>query len=115
MDFLVDIQLKQYNKFGTKTVTIKENSDGSSSATTEGDRANPNAPNSGNATYTVVAGDTLWGIAQRKLGSGTRRREIYDLNRETIERVARERGLGSSVNGHWIFPGTVLNIPGDRS
>lgn len=30
--------------------------------------------------YTVVRGDTLWGIAQSNLGSGIRWKEIYDLN-----------------------------------
>lgn len=30
--------------------------------------------------YTVVAGDTLWGIAQKKLGSGARWQEISKLN-----------------------------------
>ena len=31
-------------------------------------------------TYTVAKGDTLWGIAAKKLGSGTRYKEIKTLN-----------------------------------
>ena len=35
-------------------------------------------------TYTVQSGDSLWRIASRELGSGTRWSEIYDLNRDVI-------------------------------
>lgn len=35
-------------------------------------------------TYTVQSGDSLWRIASRDLGSGTRWSEIYDLNRDVI-------------------------------
>ena len=34
----------------------------------------------GEEVYTVVAGDTLWGIAQKKLGNGARWQEISKLN-----------------------------------
>ena len=46
--------------------------------------------------YTVVKGDTLWGIAQQYLGTGTRYPEIMKLN-----------GLTSTL----IFSGQKLNIP----
>lgn len=49
-----------------------------------------------NATYTVKKGDTLWGIAAAKLGSGTRYPEIKALN-----------GLTSDT----IYTGQVLKIP----
>jgi nucleoid-associated protein YgaU len=32
------------------------------------------------SVYVVVKGDTLWGIAQRRLGSGSRYKEILALN-----------------------------------
>ena len=38
------------------------------------------ATSGGEEVYTVVAGDTLWGIAQKKLGSGARWQEISKLN-----------------------------------
>lgn len=62
-------------------------------------------------SYTVQSGDTLWSIAKRFLGDGVRWREIYDLNKTIIEKTAKNRGLESSDNGHWIFRGTVLQIP----
>lgn len=62
-------------------------------------------------TYTVVGGDTLWGIAEKYLGSGSRWQEIYNLNKSTIEGTAQDRGMSSSSNGHWIFPGESLILP----
>ena len=47
-------------------------------------------------TYTVVHGDTLWKIAERSLGKGSRYTEIVKLN-----------GLKSNV----LMPGQVLQIP----
>ena len=47
-------------------------------------------------TYTVVKGDTLWGIASKKLGSGTRYKEIKTLN-----------GLSSDT----IYAGQKLKLP----
>lgn len=63
-------------------------------------------------SYTVVSGDTLWGIAAKKLGSGTKWTSIYDANASTIEAAAKSHGKSSSDHGHWIWPGTVLTIPG---
>jgi len=62
------------------------------------------------AAYTVEVGDTLWGIAQLKLGDGLRWSEIYAENADIIEEAARRRGRQSSENGRWIWPGTVLSI-----
>lgn len=47
--------------------------------------------------YTVKSGDSLWGIAQKTLGSGARYREIMDLN-----------NMSSST----IHAGDILKIPG---
>lgn len=43
--------------------------------------------------YTVVSGDTLWGIAARKLGSGGKWTLIYNANTETIEAEAKKHGI----------------------
>jgi len=63
-------------------------------------------------TYTVVAGDTLWGIAQRFLGDGSRYGEIISANLKVLDLEAQKYGHKSSENGYWLFPGTVLTIPG---
>ena len=57
-------------------------------------------PSSGTTTYTVVEGDSLWSIAERFLGSGTRYTEIKAAN-----------GLSSDT----IYPGQVLIIPSSSS
>lgn len=54
-------------------------------------------PGSGNTTYIVKSGDSLWKIAEALLGDGTRYTEIMTLN-----------GLSSET----ISPGQVLKIPG---
>ena len=66
-----------------------------------------------NKKYTVKSGDTLWGIATRLLGKGVRYVEIYNLNKEVIEAAAKAHGKASSSNGHWIWAGTVLEIPAE--
>jgi predicted esterase len=67
-----------------------------------------------------VSGDTLSAIASRYLGEAGRHPEIYAANQALIEAAAREHpgppvfgtSVGPSGPGHWIFPGTVLAIPG---
>jgi nucleoid-associated protein YgaU len=58
-------------------------------------------PDSGEESLFVLVkeGDTLWGIAERELGSGPRYTEIFAANREVI------------VNPDLIFPGQKIRIP----
>lgn len=54
----------------------------------------------GDSLFVLVAeGDTLWGLAERELGSGARYTEIFAANREVIE------------DPDLIFPGQKLRIP----
>lgn len=64
--------------------------------------------------YTVKSGDNLWTIAVAFYGKGNgpKYTQIYQANKDVIEAEARRRGMNNSDNGHWIFPGTVLKIPG---
>ena len=52
--------------------------------------------------YTVISGDSLWKIAQKFLGSGSRCREIYTYNNN-------KSIIGGNPN--LIYPGQVLSIP----
>ena len=61
--------------------------------------------------YTIVAGDTLWSIAEKFYGDGKKKSEIYKANKETLESAARLRGMKSSENGHWIFVGVLITLP----
>ena len=66
---------------------------------------------SGGQTYTVVSGDTLWGISRKFYGTGTKYNIIYEANVDVIESTAKSHGKRSSDNGHWIWPGETLIIP----
>lgn len=66
---------------------------------------------SGGKTYTVVSGDTLWGISKKFYGTGTKYSVIYNANADLIEATAKSHGKKSSSNGHWIWPGETLTIP----
>ncbi|GAA3819535.1 LysM peptidoglycan-binding domain-containing protein [Cellulomonas soli] len=57
---------------------------------------------------TVQRGDTLWGIAERHLGSGPRYTEIRDLNSGRTQPDGR-----SLTNADWILPGWTLRLPVD--
>lgn len=63
------------------------------------------------STYTIKSGDTLWAIAQRFYGDGSKWQTIYNANKNIIEQTAKKHGRSSSSNGHWIYPGVTLTIP----
>lgn len=95
-DIYVDLQLKQYKEYATQTIKLKKITGGKAKATTKKKRpTNRTAPK----THKVVRGDTLWGIARKYLGKGSRWREIYNLNKSKIK------------NPHWIYPGQVFRLP----
>ena len=65
--------------------------------------------------YVVKKGDTLWKIAEEMLGSSFRYAEIYELNKATIEETAQDKGKKDSGDGYWIFQGTLLRMPEQKS
>jgi hypothetical protein len=100
-DVSVDISLRQYKTYGTKTLIVTPEQ----TATVEQERPAENPPTT--ATYTVVEDDTLYGIAQKQLGDGERYQEIYENNKNSIE-------IGNMDTGYTrytIYPGQVLLIP----
>lgn len=99
-DFKVKFSLKQWRDYGTKTVNIQMAASGAK-ASIEPQREINNAPVPTVAqTYTVVKNDSLWGIAKRFYGNGSKYTVIYNANKGII---------GSNPN--LIRPGQVLTIP----
>ena len=96
-----------------KTLQVKVNRNAetnnapNSAADTPGERPEPPAsPN-----YEIKSGDTLWAIAQRKLGGGANWPKLYEANKDVIEAAAKKYGKKSSDRGHWIYPGVTITIP----
>lgn len=56
----------------------------------------------------VQRGDTLWGIAERHLGSGARYTEIRDLNLGRLQPDGR-----TLTAADWILPGWTMLLPAD--
>lgn len=91
--------------YNDSTVTVTKASSSSSSKNTT------NRTTVTSKTYTVKSGDTLWGIAEKHYGSGTKHTTIYNANKSIIESTAKKHGKKSSENGKWIYPPTVLTLP----
>lgn len=105
MDVMAKIELLQYRNYGTKSAEFQK--DGPATVTEERDVSTKETGGS----YTIQAGDTLWDVARVSLGKASRSGEVYELNKEVIEASAKKMGRASSSKGHWIYPGTVLNLP----
>lgn len=96
VDLLVSLTLKEYQHYGTKIMNFTIMPEQTPQASeTEEDRAVPETPK----TYTVQGGDSLWKIAKKTLGDGSRWSEIYNLNTDKIG------------NPDLIYPGQVLTLP----
>lgn len=81
------VAFKYLQKEGSTTTT----------ATVQTERSSDTAPKA--STYTIQAGDTLWAIAAKYLGSGARYTEIVEANPDKIS------------NPNSIKTGTVIKIP----
>lgn len=100
LDVSIDVNLKQWRDYGTKTVTVETPQDQAESAptvTVEKERDESTAPTA--KTYTVKAGDSLWAIAAKYYGSGAEYSKIYNANTDKVS------------NPNLIYPGQVLTIP----
>lgn len=108
LDVSVEINLKQYRDYGTKTVTVEteatkttaavtQTSTKTTTATVTKEREATTSPKT--TTYTVKKGDTLWGIAKKFLGNGAKYMTIYNANKDKIK------------NPNLIYVGQTFTIP----
>lgn len=110
-DVLIDFKLKQYKEYGVRTIKTASSNNSTTTSTSETPRSTENK-DSKSTTYTVQSGDCLWNIAKAAYGNGAKWTEIYKANKEAIEADAKKHGKASSSNGHWIWAGLKLTIPG---
>lgn len=99
LDVSVDVNLKQWRSYGTKTVKVEQPAENTQVQTVsvEKERDASTAPTV--KTYTVKAGDTLWALAAKYYGSGAQYTKIYNANTDKIS------------NPNLIYVGQVLTIP----
>jgi TP901 family phage tail tape measure protein len=84
-----NIDVSNINKENANYATAKKNATSSTGKQTS----------SQHDTYTVKSGDSLWAIAEKQLGAGSRWQEVYNLNKDIIS------------NPDVIQPGWKLKIP----
>jgi LysM repeat protein len=99
-DVNVEIKLKQYRDYGTKTVnvTIKQSKPVATVQNTRPAESSP-APKVTAKSYTVAKGDTLWAIAKKYYGDGSKYTKIFEANKGVLK------------NPNVIYPGQVLALP----
>lgn len=100
LDVSVDVSLKQWRDYGTKTATVEQPAADTGqppTVTVEKERDASTAPAA--KTYTVKKGDSLWAIAAKYYGKGSDYTKIAGANTDKIS------------NPNLIYPGQVLTLP----
>ena len=84
-DKYVSFKLLEYREFGKKSAVIKSLSTGKAKKKkVSSGKTNPKSTGS----YVVKSGDTLWGIAKKYYGDGTKCNIIYNANKDKIKNPA---------------------------
>lgn len=113
LDVCLKLNMKEYRPWGVKKLVLKEKKGKSGKKKTVATVKKQRQRTKEIAgTYKVKSGDTLMMIARKQLNDGTAWKKIYQLNEKTIEDTARKHGRKSSSNGHYLYVGTVLKLPG---
>lgn len=99
LDVSVDVNLKQWRSYGTKTFTVEQPAAKEEKATVSVTKERDASTAPTTKTYTVKKGDTLWAIASKYYGSGAQYTKIYNANTDKIS------------NPNLIYPGQVFTIP----
>lgn len=104
VDFTLD--LKEYKEHTVRILSLTKNSSTNNpliaQASSTYTNSNRSIEKSIPQNYTVISGDSLWKIAKKLLGDGSRWYEIYTYNNN-------KSIIGGNPN--LIYPGQVLSIP----
>lgn len=100
-DVKVELKLKQYKEYSTKTmqITIKQYKPPVVTRTVTTNNTATATSKSSGQNYTVKRGDCLWNIAKKFYGNGSKYTTIYNANKDKIK------------NPNLIYPNQVLWIP----
>ncbi len=98
LDLVVSLSMKEYKSYGTKILNFVILEKQADQTVSESEPERQGTPPAAKA-YTVVKGDSLWAIAKKQLGNGSRWQEIYSLNKDKIS------------NPILIYPGQVFSLP----
>ena len=101
LDVMVSIKLTQYRAGAFNTIKLKVDKKGKKKIKTKKKRQTHNAPMSDNKakSYKVSKGDSLWLIAKKFYGDGSKYKKIKEANKSKLKR------------GNMIFSGQILTIP----
>lgn len=94
-DIIVPIRLKQYRPWGTKILKM-QSAPQTQVKSVKVEKQRDTSTKSIPKTYTVKRGDTLWAIAKKELGDGSKYTELAKLN--------------NIKNPNLIYPGQVLKL-----
>lgn len=102
LDIIYKIKFLQYRSHKPRKVSIKDKEALEAKKEQKKENTEERTPTTEppqQQSHTVVSGDTLWGIAQKFYGDGSRYTEIYEANKDKIS------------DPHWIYPGQEFVIP----
>ena len=113
LDVVVKIEMLEHRDWGAKKLVIKKSKKKKSKKKKTATKKKTRKTKSPAKSYTVKKGDCMWAISKKQLGEGGRWKEIYRLNKSTIESWAKKYGHKSAIEGTgcWIFPGEKLKLP----
>lgn len=101
-DVYYSLELKKYKSYAAKKVSIVNKNSTTSNNTKSGVKTSmPRSTSSKQKVkkHTVGKGDSLWSLAKKYYGNGSRWKEIYNANKSKIK------------NPNLIYDGQVLTIP----
>jgi hypothetical protein len=122
-DLKVSLKFKEYREYGTITkmivskpqTTTSSSSSGKGTTSKIGKVTTTAKKTTESQKYTIVKHDSLWSIARKFYGDGSKWKTLLEANRKILDETAKKYGRKSSSNGHWIYPGCVIIIPGTTS
>lgn len=105
-DVSIEIQLKQWVEYGAKIIYTSSDKPNKGTTTTKPQSSTNKPSNNKPKTYTVKHGDSMWEIAKKYLGDGSKYKQLYNLNKELIDKRNAKEGTPK----YTIYTGQVLKL-----